>query len=649
MIVGLSIWHLVSFVAVASYGAATPATPTDCIISLPDPYRYIRPICLADLDPQSCQRIPVPPQSVLDRSCTVSNTRSGPNCVAAAIAKSEATLEEKLQDLKESLAQDGVIPDDFMTFEAWKAGQLEAERETNEAKSKRPDNNVSPEEAIKKTSLESNRQSDSQESVDNGTSRSQAELSKSEPPSSSIPASLSQTKEPAAPQKTPHLAPHRYNYASPDCSARIHSASPQSQHAASVLHKSRDRYMLTPCSAREHWVIIELCDDIRIEAVEIGMFEFFSGIVKEVRVSIGGADDDDGDEEEKSDWQEVGRFTGRSVRGTQLFTLNHPTSFHRFIRLDFPAHYGNEYYCPVSTIKVYGMNQMEAFKWESRKQKESELARRRLEEVMQRSQQTVTVAGTVLQISSVLPEVTKSPVSAAHSEPIAATDLPLQVTATDRSSSKALPTSKTTTAPSQIVTQPNARRRPAYTPNSVSDSSPADNTAGVPLATAVIEGSTAVSRSPTKDDKDATSKQRVKASVSASLSTSLISSPTVTLPSSSLDMFARNIRNTPAASGTPRQEGKADTSESIYAHIIRRLNALEGNSTLGMMYMEEQTKATRGILQKLENSLTDWKIQMDTAQRRAIEQEVSRQQPSESIFLTVHPYTLALIVGENLG
>jgi hypothetical protein len=98
-------------------------------------------------------------------------------------------------------------------------------------------------------------------------------------------------------------------------------------------------------------------------------------------------------------------------------------------------------------------------------------------------------------------------------------------------------------------------------------------------------------------------------------------------------MFARNIRNTPAASGAPRQEGKADTSESIYAYIIRRLNALEGNSTLGMMYMEEQTKATRGILQKLENSLSDWKIQMDTAQRRAIEQEVSYHPAVNNVFL----------------
>lgn len=102
---------------------------------------------------------------------------------------------------------------------------------------------------------------------------------------------------------------NRYNYASPDCSARTLKSSPQTQHASSILHKSKDRYMLTPCKANEHWVTIELCDEIRIESFEIAVWEFFSGIVRDVKISV---------ENEDGTWKEVGSFVGRNVRGIQV-------------------------------------------------------------------------------------------------------------------------------------------------------------------------------------------------------------------------------------------------------------------------------------------------------------------------------------------
>lgn len=128
------------------------------------------------------------------------------------------------------------------------------------------------------------------------------------------------------------LKPHvfsKYNYASPDCSARIHSSSPSTQHASSLLHKSRDRYMLTPCKADQHWVVVELCDEIRVEAIEIAVWEFFSGVVRDVRISVGGADeeeegDDDDDDttgspkDRTNKWEEVGSFVGKNVRGVQV-------------------------------------------------------------------------------------------------------------------------------------------------------------------------------------------------------------------------------------------------------------------------------------------------------------------------------------------
>lgn len=631
MILAHAVWLLLPLVARALDPIVNATSTADCIISLVDPYRNIRPVCMADLDLVSCERIPVPPQSIPERSCVASDDRGNSSCLAFAIAKSEATLEERLKDLKESLAQDGVIPDDFMTFEAWKAGQLHAMQNAAEEKPVEPDlksRYTTP--AIEIGSEAGSLVSDISSNI--STQKAEKQTSAGDKPHDSVD-TVAPSKKVVASQKTPPLAPHRYNYASPDCSARVHSASPQSQHASSVLHKSKDRYMLTPCSAKEHWVIIELCDDIRIEAVEIGMFEFFSGIVKEVRVSIGGADDEDTDEEDKSAWQEVGSFIGRNSRGTQLFTLDRPTSFQRFIRLDFPSHYGNEYYCPISSIKVYGMNQMEAFKWESRKQKELEAVRKRLEADHQRAQQTVTKIATILEsrAESVSVASTTDLVPSSPSPLATSSDQPLTKTI-----DSGFPASSTT-ASSAFEMRANATAaqagkdggntgvpaptlsRPSVYPSGVSV--PSDQT--TLQHSRAVETTSAASLSSTLDTKPSPIKQMKFSSSPVDSSTSTLR-PANTRPNMSVSDPSSIIqRNIPSPAGTFRPEARADHSESIYAYIIRRLNALEGNSTLGMMYMEEQTKATRGILQKLENHLADWKIQVDNSHKAAIQHEVS--------------------------
>ena len=39
--------------------------------------------------------------------------------------------------------------------------------------------------------------------------------------------------------------------------------------------------------------------------------------------------------------------------------------FYRYIRIDFLSHYGNEFYCPVSLLCVYGLTHLEEWKWET--------------------------------------------------------------------------------------------------------------------------------------------------------------------------------------------------------------------------------------------------------------------------------------------
>lgn len=78
-----------------------------------------------------------------------------------------------------------------------------------------------------------------------------------------------------------------------------------------------------------------------------------------------------------------------------------------------------------------------------------------------------------------------------------------------------------------------------------------------------------------------------------------------------------------ASVSTKTPSPRSDTSESIYAHIIRRLNALEGNSSLVARYIEEQAKVMRTMLGRVERGWEDWRIEREVDELGRWEQEVS--------------------------
>jgi hypothetical protein len=104
----------------------------------------------------------------------------------------------------------------------------------------------------------------------------------------------------------------RTNYASVDCSAAVLRASKHSKGATSILFNAKDRYMLTPCSAGEKFVFVELCEEIDVDAIVLANYEFFSSMFKHVRVQgsevYPGAD---------GDWVTLGTLRAGNLRGLQ--------------------------------------------------------------------------------------------------------------------------------------------------------------------------------------------------------------------------------------------------------------------------------------------------------------------------------------------
>jgi len=129
----------------------------------------------------------------------------------------------------------------------------------------------------------------------------------------------STTSIPPPPPASPHFRvplTDRFNYASVDCSARVHTAQPAAaaKSASNILSSQRDRYMLSPCGATARFVVVELCEDVRIDTVQLANFEFFSGVFREFTVSVAKtyvAADAEG-------WTVVGTYVGKNVRGVQV-------------------------------------------------------------------------------------------------------------------------------------------------------------------------------------------------------------------------------------------------------------------------------------------------------------------------------------------
>ncbi|RQM13200.1 hypothetical protein DD237_006218 [Peronospora effusa] len=138
----------------------------------------------------------------------------------------------------------------------------------------------------------------------------------------------------------------RQNYASLDAGATILDAAPDTKSPTNLLVPDKDRYMLTPCSNSRKWVVISLSEDVHADAIAVANYEKFSSTVKDFIVlgSINYPTDT---------WLVLGNFTATHTNGEQIFQLDAQQHV-RYIKFRFLSHYGSEYYCTLSQLRVFG-------------------------------------------------------------------------------------------------------------------------------------------------------------------------------------------------------------------------------------------------------------------------------------------------------
>lgn len=435
----------------------------------------------------------------------------------------------------------------------------------------------------------------------------------------------------------------RTNYASFDCAATILKNNPESKSGSSVLVENKDSYMLNKCSASNKFLIVELCNDILVDTIVLANYEFFSSIFRHFRISVS-----DRYPVKPEKWKDLGTFEARNTREVQAFLIENPLIWARYLRIEFLTHYGKEYYCPVSLLRVHGTTMMDEF----RHQEEIARGESQDEEIVAEPEVPVQTAipQEALPASPEFDQSTVQAIATADNSPEA---VPLKQKASAISEDLLTPSKESEDVVSQCPARPSLQQlldasAPRYLVCQIDEhhlsSSTATSTSALVngsassdtsskstsrlLSTTIKPGdpgtTTASSeqlkaQSPSPDVSSNTSSttpdsngkvETGKASTDATRSTSSKTSNTIAAPPASRpreEAAATPKSSAPtsdptraAPSSTTAHPAQPSTQESFFKSVHKRLQQLESNSTLSLQYIEEQSRILRDAFSKVE-------------------------------------------------
>lgn len=447
--------------------------------------------------------------------------------------------------------------------------------------------------------------------------------------SASADASTPETQEPALyddgvahyrrPKDAGKTCKERFSYSSFDGGATVLKTSPGAKNAKAILVENKDSYMLFTCSQDNKFVIVELSEDILVDTVVLANFEFFSSMMRTFRISVS-----DKYPVKLEKWKDIGTFQARNSRDIQSFLIENPKIWAKYIRIEFLSHYGNEYYCPVSLLRVHGTRMMDSWKDTEAGADDDEPA------------ETITGPEAVPEYEVPLENTTTpEPQATSTAEHEAAPNASLNIITYGISPWYAplygAPEFETCSISTPTTTGTGEAPPPVH---AASDSSPPPVE---PIPSTRDAGSAAVTENATVTSTVVPG-PTVDVATSANISANASVTSTSDIPGSSTDTVSEKtqpVQHSARSSITPPKpppgprsdsssskssakqptntnQNKTSTSttsnaaasptvqESFFKSISKRLQFLESNTTLSLQYIEEQSKFLHQALQKME-------------------------------------------------
>ncbi|KIW71002.1 hypothetical protein PV04_03225 [Phialophora macrospora] len=404
----------------------------------------------------------------------------------------------------------------------------------------------------------------------------------------------------------------RFNYASFDCAASVLKWNPEARSPSAVLGENKDSYMLNECSAQNKFLILELCNDISIDTVVLANFEFFSSTFQTFRVSVS-----DKYPVKTDKWKTLGTFEARNSREVQAFLIENPVIWARYLRIEFLTHYGNEFYCPLSLLRVHGTTMLEDYKrdLEALQLEDDDKANEEsvdtsaedglvpeavAEQLLPQADGTETIAQTVEVDALAVSETFQ------HQAAPAITILPSSIGTLEVAIS---------TCPAQLAPLFPVSKLKSSTLDTcdVSAHAPPSTSSDLKTRDSIQTSNNAATNSSTGGIKFTGSIMSANATVtepSVNNVTTGASNTTAVTPKSDVAIGSKSNNVSPSATSTNNTRTPASSTqttqpaptmqESFFKSVQKRLQMLETNSSLSLQYIEDQSRALRDAFQKVE-------------------------------------------------
>ncbi|SPQ22725.1 6a5e0a33-2b36-4719-bd1b-16d5a346a61a [Thermothielavioides terrestris] len=388
----------------------------------------------------------------------------------------------------------------------------------------------------------------------------------------------------------------RFSYASFDAGATVLKTSPGAKNAKAVLVENKDSYMLMECRTKNKFIIVELSDDILVDTVVLANFEFFSSMIRKFRVSVS-----DRYPVKMDKWVDLGTFEARNSRDIQAFLIEHPQIYTKYIRIEFLSHWGNEFYCPVSLLRVHGTRMLDTWKEPSHDDEPDHIEGSGEEQVTEVHNVQGTTAGnddpSAVEQEESIPQATIE-TGLTPWRPIFFSNFSLEMcelrsptTPEHVKSDSNKPANKSVGAPDSVTPRPSPVQNAdeASQPSSISASEPASSHTPVasPGQATSVPPSAVASPPQTGNNSTASGSSQKQADGRTDTADSSASATTTTSRNKT-----SSVSSSPSASPT--------VQESFFKTVTKRLQLLESNTSLSLQYIEEQSRFLQDVLLKME-------------------------------------------------
>ncbi|PYI15313.1 hypothetical protein BO99DRAFT_342931 [Aspergillus violaceofuscus CBS 115571] len=392
----------------------------------------------------------------------------------------------------------------------------------------------------------------------------------------------------------------RFNYASFDCAATVLKTNPECSGSSSVLIENKDSYMLNECRAKNKFLILELCDDILVDTVVLANYEFFSSIFHTFRVSVS-----DRYPAKLDQWRELGVYEARNTREVQAFAVENPLIWARYVKIEFLTHYGNEFFCPLSLIRIHGTTMLEEYKHDG----EAGPADDDEEEISEES----TVPAPMAPDSETTATAEEAPHPAA-AEPVDSvpTSDPEEEACRQSGSDMDVPELRELlglldTCDDQEAPAPGAGPEVAAQPqpnrpvSNEASPSQAQDTVASGKGKEALSGESGEQKvtsavGSTATDLSSASITAVNSETASASAVTEADNKSTVLPKDEPSSIAEPTRS----SMTQPPSANPTTQESFFKSVHKRLQMLESNSSLSLQYIEEQSRILRDAFDKVE-------------------------------------------------